>query len=93
MSNFSGENGYVVYAEPEGTPLYRGQIELSPEYEEKDLVGICLTATGNENTVSLGIKGIADVQQFLYAVAVQSKLIEDGEPLILMKKITAEDAA
>lgn len=95
MSNFSkGEDEEITYTEPRGVAFYRAEVVLSSEYMG-DHVGLCLSMYGNGESVTAGIADEADVQQFLYSAAVQSKLIKDGDPLILMKKVTAEveDAA
>lgn len=95
MSKFSiGEKGEAIYTEPRDAAFYRAEAVLSPEFEG-DHVGLCLSVHGGGEAVTVGIKGEDDVQQFLYLAAVQAKLIAEGEPLILMKKITvdAEDAA
>jgi hypothetical protein len=89
MSNFSNENGVTRYIEPRETLVYRGEIELSSEFDG-DEVGLALSAYGSGNSVHVGLGGEADIQQFLYAAAVHSKLIADGEPLILMKRVTVD---
>lgn len=95
MSNFSaGEDGTTTYMEPRGADHYRAEVVLDSEFKD-DHVGLCVTVYGDGSQVAFGIGGSDDVQEFLYAAAVQAKLIADGEPLILMKKVTvdAEDAA
>ena len=93
MSNFAGDEGTTVYTEPEGSLVYQGMVSLTADYGD-ERVGLCMIASGGGSSVVVGINDEADVQQFLYAAAVRSQLIKDGEPLILMKRVTAdEDAA
>lgn len=94
MTNFNADvNGVTTYTEPEGSLIYRGQVVLSADHAEEGRVGLCMSAYGGGDSVTVGIGDEADVQQFLYEAAVRSKLIKDGDPLILMKKIEEEDAA
>jgi hypothetical protein len=89
MSNFSSANGQITYSEPEGTDIYMGKIVLMSEYAA-DNVGLCISMRGGGSSVAVGIKNEDDIQEFLYSAAVKSKLIKEGDPLILMKKVSAE---
>ena len=90
MSNFKNNaNLGVTFTEPEGTSFYRGSLEIIPEYPSvPDKKGLCLTAfiENRAESVSLGVKTEAEVRELLYHIAVQSRLIEDGEPLVVLKK-------
>jgi hypothetical protein len=89
MSNFAGDEEKITYTEPEGALIYRGEIILASEYKD-DRVGLCVTMHGGGDAVAVGIGDEGDIQQFLYEAAVRSKLIKDGEPLILMKRVSAD---
>jgi hypothetical protein len=94
MSNFEydEENETTTYTEARGAAFYRGEVVLSSEFQG-DRVGLCMSSYGGGDSVTVGIGDEVDVQQFLYAAAVRAKLIQDGEPLILMKRIEERDAA
>ena len=96
MSNFTNDEWKHVttYREPESAMFYRGKVELSNEWGT-ERVGLSIIAKGGGSTVAVGISDEADLQQFIYAAAVRGKLIADGEPLILLKRVEVgqEDAA
>lgn len=87
MSNFKIDSvyGMTTYKEPEDTLMYRGEVMLSSEYDD-GRVGLCMSMYGGRESVTVGLKDEADVQQFLYAAAMRAGLIEDGDPLVLLKQ-------
>jgi len=94
MSNFAGDKDTTTYTEPEGSLIYRSKIDLGSDWDEDDdRVGLFMGVHGGGHSVFVGVGGEADVQQFLYEAAVRSKLIKDGDPLILMKSVTADEDA
>lgn len=92
MSNFTHADQWSTYAEPEGTSVfYDAEVTVRAEYpNDEGRIGLCLTAEGGGDSVSLGIKTMEEVQEFLYTIAVRSRLVKDGDPLILMQKVSAE---